>query len=268
MTNNALPKLITFDGEARSGKGTIVQLTKDYIRDQLGHHPMLIDAGQVFRVLVVGATKAGVDMEDPASIDKFLSDEATAKACVQLVKEVYHMDKATRDSLLYTNTVGANSAKIGARPLSQYFKDDLLKKWLHDARIEGYDVVLLDGRALQETGTMLKDEGLCEYVLGLYFVCDAQVGAMRTLGYAEKTSDALATDEKTAVRELMDQIRTRNEADQNRDVQPLVRPSPAEEVILPARAKSDSYQYVIDTSAHMSKQEMAEPIFEIITQKL
>ena len=57
------------------------------------------------------------------------------------------MDKAERDSLLYTNQVSANSATIGARPLSQIFKDNLLRKWLIDARNEGFDTVLLDGRA-------------------------------------------------------------------------------------------------------------------------
>lgn len=141
-----LPKLITFDGEARSGKGTIVQTTKDVLRDELGYKTMLIDAGQVFRCLVVAAANAGIDLENPDAIDAFLSDEESAHACVEFVKLVYHMDKDQRDALLYTNEVGANSAKIGARPLSQSFKDELLRKWLHDAAKEGYEVVLLDGQ--------------------------------------------------------------------------------------------------------------------------
>lgn len=37
------------------------------------------------------------------------------------------MPKHDRELLLYTNEVGENSAKIGARPLSQIFKDKLLK---------------------------------------------------------------------------------------------------------------------------------------------
>src|SRR5690606_4618834 len=136
------------------------------------------------RVLVVGATKAGVDINDPVALDAFLGDDEQAEKCVQLVKQVYHMTKDERDALLYTNEVGANSAKVGARPLSQAFKDELLKKWLRDAREEGYEVVLLDGRALEETGSMLETKGLCSFVMGLYFVCDAKVGARRTLGYA------------------------------------------------------------------------------------
>ena len=77
--NYDLQKLVTFDGEARSGKGTVVQATKDYLRDECGYSVMLIDAGQVFRVLVVGATRAGVDMDNPDAIDAFLHSCATAK---------------------------------------------------------------------------------------------------------------------------------------------------------------------------------------------
>jgi len=66
---NSLPKLVTFDGEARSGKGTVVGLVKDYLRDVEGYSVMFIDAGQVFRVLVVAITRAGVDIESPAEVD-------------------------------------------------------------------------------------------------------------------------------------------------------------------------------------------------------
>ena len=73
-----LPKLVTFDGQARSGKGTIVSLVKDYLRDELGRQVMLIDAGQVFRVLVVVMTEDGIDLDNPTAIDAYLSDGARA----------------------------------------------------------------------------------------------------------------------------------------------------------------------------------------------
>ena len=69
MTDFLPPRLITFDGEARSGKGTIVQFTKDYLRDELGLKVMLIDRGQTFRTLVVAATRAGVDLDDAEAIE-------------------------------------------------------------------------------------------------------------------------------------------------------------------------------------------------------
>lgn len=271
MEKNPLPTLITFDGEARSGKGTIVQATKDYLRDNKNLKVMLIDAGQVFRVLVVAATRAGIDLEDPDAIDRFLSDDKNAEAAVRLVKEVYNMSKEQRDSLLYTNEVGENSAKVGARPLSQEFKDMLLTKWMRDARSEGFQIVLLDGRALEEVGSRLASENLCEFPVGLYFICDAKVGARRTLGFATKQYDELSVDEKESVDKLINQIDVRNQADRVRAVQPLVRPDT--EVSKLPNISSPSMitgrpMYLVDTSADMSKQEMSEPIIELVAKHL
>lgn len=267
-----IPKLITFDGEARSGKGTIVQTTKDVLRDELGFKTMLIDAGQVFRCLVVAAADAGVDLENPAAIDTFLSDDESAQACVEFVKQVYHMDKDERDSLLYTNEVGANSAKVGARPLSQSFKDDLLRKWLHDAANEGYEVVLLDGRALEEAGIALENEQLCDFVMGLYFVCDPIVGARRTLGFATTEYEDLSANERSQVDELVAQINARNEADRNRAVQPIVRPEGAPVFVLPDTNEFTSsierYMATIDTSGRMTKDEMSRPVAQMVAEQL
>lgn len=267
MSVNSLPKLITFDGEARSGKGTIVQFTKDYLRDECGYKVMLIDAGQVFRVLVVAATRSGVDIDDAVALDAFLSDEAEAEKCVQLVKNVYHMNKDERDSLLYTNEVGANSAKIGARPLSQEFKDRLLKKWLHDAEAEDYQVVLLDGRALEETGKMLESEDLCQYILGLYFMCDPLVGARRTLGFANKEYEGLTVEEKDQVDRLVAEIDERNRKDRERAVQPIVPPAKTRTYCLPSGPTdlntTSRPMVVFDTSSEMTRRAMSEPVAKL-----
>lgn len=271
-THHPLPILVTFDGEARSGKGTIVQATKDYVRDVTRHKVMLIDAGQVFRVLVIAATRAGVDLDDPDAIDTFLGDDLNVQASVQLVKDVYHMGKEERDGLLYTNGVGHDSAKVGARPLSQYFKDELLKGWLRDARTEGFEVVLLDGRALEEVGAMLENEGLCEFRLGLYFICDAVVGARRTLGYATRPYDELNAEEKASVDALVEQINTRNEADEKRPVQTLVRPAGVAVSRLPTIKEPTNTtgrpMYLIDTSEELSKQEMSSPVIALVARYL
>jgi cytidylate kinase len=267
---NPVPKLITFDGEARSGKGTIVQATKDALRDTYGHHVMLIDAGQVFRCLVVAAARAGVNLDDPVAIDAFLGDDANAEASVRFVKEVYHMSKSDRDALLYTNQVGADSAKIGARPLSQAFKDELLKKWLRDARAEGFDVVLLDGRALEETGQMLEREGLCDFVMGLYFVCDATVGAMRTLGFANRSYDELTSHQQQEINELVEQIKARNKADAERAVQPIIKPAGAPTFRLPDIPAVDigeeRFMATIDTSDKQTKHQMSQPVIALVAK--
>ena len=267
-----LPQLITFDGEARSGKGTIVQATKDYLRDECGYKVMLIDAGQVFRVLVVAATQAGIDLNDPEALDAFLADPVEIVKCVQFVKSVYHMEKTERDGLLYTNEVGANSAVVGARPLSQDFKDELLKKWLHDARIEGYEVVLLDGRTLEQAGKMLESDGLCDFVLGLYFICDPVIGARRTLGFAHKSYDELNEDEKQSVDELVVQINERNRKDKERVTQPIAPPEDADTYVLPKVPTlfhtNERLMVVIDSSAEISKEIMTRPIAKLTAEVL
>jgi len=268
MGTHTIPKLITFDGEARSGKGTIVQATKDYLREKCGLKPMLIDRGQTFRALVVAASKTGVNLDSPVEIDAFLENEQNIEACTQFVKDVYHMDKDTRDALLYTNQVGEDSAKIGGRPASQSFVVTLTKKWMQDAGSEGFDVVLLDGRALETISRQMHEENLCEYVLGLYFVCDAQVGARRTLGYAGLQYAELSSDQKLEVDDFVTKIHQRNDADMTREVERLVRPENAPLITLPIAPQPGSHMYVIDTTAEMTKSDMYEPVASFVAQSL
>lgn len=264
---NELPKLVTFDGEARSGKGTIAHATRDLLRDEYSRKVMLIDAGQVFRSLVVAATKFGLDVDDTESIDAFLSNDLQVDNAARIVKEVYHMTKEERNALLYTNEVSINSAKIGARPLAQAFKDSLLRKWLMDARTEGYDTVLLDGRALQEVGSRLQQEVLCEFVLGYYFVCDPVIGAMRTLGYSEQKYDELDDDIKAEVDEFAAEIDERNRKDRVREVQPIRPPKGVEPWLLPDEPPAlTDYSHpilLVDTSRNMTKEDMVRPVAEL-----
>ncbi len=266
MSKHTLPILFTFDGQARSGKGTVVHAVKRSL--QLRNiNTMLIDAGQVFRVLVVSAIKHGVDVNSPDAIDLFLSDAQMLQETKMLVKQVYHMEHAERDTLLYTLQVGVNSAKIGARPKAQEFKDSLLRKWLHDAADEGYRVVLIDGRALEEVGTMLESEGLCDYRMGFYFVCDPQMGARRTLGYANKDYDRLSDEQKSRVDALTAQIIERNHSDTNRAVHPIVPPKDALSFVLPRLDYEPHYSsremIIIDTSADITKEQMVQPIVKL-----
>jgi cytidylate kinase len=263
-----VPKLITFDGEARSGKGTIVQMTKAYLRDERGYNPMLIDRGQAFRSLVVAAQRASVDIDSPDSIDDFLNNQQNLTYAAEFVKDVYHMDKDERDALLYTNEIGENSAKIGARPASQKFVINLTKKWMTDASEDGFDVVLLDGRALESIAREMQSEGLCEYVLGLYFVCNSEVGARRTLGYATTEYKNLTSNKQDEVNDFVRQIEARNQADMTRQVERLIAPAGATKVYLPSPPEGSDDMYIIDTSMNMTKEEMAMPVAEFVANRL
>ncbi len=267
--DNPLPKLVTFDGEARSGKGTIVSLVKDHLRDIRHHKVMLIDAGQVFRVLVVAMTEQGVDLDDAAAMDQYLSNPDNERHAVARVKAVYHMTKSEREALLYTPEIGVNSAKVGGRPLSQAFKDKLVRKWLRDARVEGFDIVLLDGRALDEVGSMLEREGLCQYVLGMFFVCDPRVSAQRTLGLMPKPYDELDDTTRESVDQLIAQIESRNQADRERTVHPVIPPAHASRYlvselpsVLPPTNGHPSV--IVDRSIELPFATMAEPVIRLI----
>lgn len=264
-----LPKLITFDGEARSGKGTVVGQVKDYLRDECGRKVMLIDTGQVFRVLVVAITGAGVDIDSPEAIDAYLADESRANEAVQLVKAVYRMSKDERNALLYTSEVNVNCAKVGARPLGQAFKDGLICKWLNDARVEGFDTVLVDGRAMEETGEMLESKGLCSYLLGFFFVCDPVVSAQRTLGRMPIPYEQLDKETRQVVDELVAQIEARNTSDRERTVQPLQVPENApryaiNEIPGSLPARSPRPMAIIDRSIEVPLDTMALPIARLV----
>jgi cytidylate kinase len=270
-TDNSVPKLITFDGEARSGKGTIAHYIKHELQER-GTNVMLTDRGQIFRVLVVAAERLKTDFDDPAQLDSFLGDPAQLESAAKLIKDVYKMPHEERDALLYTKRVGENSAKMGGRPLAQEFSIRLMEQWFRDAKNEGVEVILLDGRALENKGVKLEKKGLCDYVLGLYFTCDPQVGARRTLGYANKEYAELTAEEKADVDGLVAQIKERNHADMTRDVQRLGQPATPHHFRLPdlpaLPAGLGRQMAVIDTSAEISKAAMCEPVFKLVEQVL
>lgn len=271
MIQSTIPSLVTFDGEARSGKGTIVQMTKDYLRDQCNQKVMLIDRGQTFRVLVVAARESGIDIDRPSEIDDFLADEQNIEDCTAFVREVYRMSKEERDALLYTNEVSEDSAKIGARAGSQLFVKNLTKKWLRSAGEDGFDIVLVDGRTLEAIAREMDSDGLCQYRLGLYFTCNAEVGARRTLGLATKLYRDLSESEKNDVDALVEQIVARNQRDFLRAVEPLAPPKDAHRYTLPEVPQSvagDSPMLIIDTSADLTKSEMSNPVANLVAEQL
>ena len=129
--------------------------------------------------------------------------------------------------------------------------------------------VLLDGRALNEVGAMLADEGLCRYVLGLFFICDPVVSAQRTLGHMPKPYDQLDTATKQAVDDLVQQINERNRADRERTVHPVVKPAGAPVYLVNELPESlpDAIPcptVIVDRSIELPFDEMARPVIRLI----
>ncbi len=113
-------------------------------------------------------------------------------------------------------------------------------------------------------------EGLCEYRLGLYFVCDGIVGARRTLGYAATPYDQLTDTQRDEVDVLVNQINVRNQRDFDRDVERLTRPV-APLLLIPDLAGAEAIDStqpmaIIDTSAEVNKRDMALPVAKLVAQ--
>lgn len=264
MTQSNIPLLITFDGEARSGKGTIVHRTQSSLRDN-GFTVLTIDRGQLFRGIAAMAHKQNVDCDSPAAVEQFLQQENVLDEVLDLLRTVPTLSDDERDALLYTARIGEDSAKIGACPLSQSLAIDLLRQRIVRAGREQIDVVLVDGRALEKLARDIDSDKLAHYLLGFYFICDAQVGARRTLKLYDRNYDDLKPEEKQQVDALVQQIKQRNRADRERSTEPLVRPSIAP-TILPAGPPLDQQLHLIDTSSNISKEAMSKPIVDYIVQ--
>lgn len=133
-------------------------------------------------------------------------------------------------------------------------------------------MVLIDGRALEAIACEMDREKTCEYVLGLYFTCDATVGARRTLGYAATPYDELDETQKTEVDAFVVQINARNHADKTREVERLIPPAGAVTYALPdlpkTLASSPRPMLILDTSAELSKEAMAKPVARLVAQAL
>ena len=117
----------------------------------------------------------------------------------------------------------------------------------------------------------MHDESLCDYRLGLYFVCDDVMGARRTLGYAATQYEDLTDEQRQEVDALVEQIYIRNHRDHVREVEPLVLPADAPICRLPGGINDDQIDperpmVVVDTSADMTKREMSMPIAELVAR--
>lgn len=116
---------------------------------------------------------------------------------------------------------------------------------------------------------MLRSEGLCKYLLGLYFVCDPVVGARRTLGFSARPYHELDVDERAAVDQLVVQIVERNRKDAERKVQPIVPPAGAPRYMandVPTDIGAD--MIIVDTSPEMGKSAMSLPVAKLVAARL
>lgn len=232
-----IPKttVITFDGEARSGKGTSVGELRDAIKAN-GKTPLVIDQGKKFRALALVAIRRGGVIDYPDRLADFLkSDTAVIEMQVLLDEVNESIDQDVPEKVAFAElddkAVGFASSRVGRIEHSHRIATDSLFAKVEASVASGVDTVIIDGRVVDQRGREIAERGLAQYVLGFFFRCDSGVAATRVLGELADPSE-LTDAQKLSIFDEMIKIRDRNRSDTLRDVNPMQHPHGAYELDL------------------------------------
>lgn len=275
-----MTRLITFEGEARSGKGTSVRAVRGALQEA-GRNVFFIDQGQKFRAFARLALDRNVPLEDQSAIGKFLDDPAVRDEMLELLKTVSSMEQPEIDALLYTQEIATGAAQIGMNPRSQHLLVDVLFDQVRNLVADDKpDVILIDGRDMANKARKMAEEGIAEFLLGFYFRCDTAIAARRTEGIFVEMGK-MNVDEKLQLLDAITRISDRNRQDALRSVHPMREPANAyplhtadfrvddeEYVTQAAKSALASGVVSIDTSYTRSVQEMTGPVMVLTTRAL
>ena len=196
--------VITIDGPSGAGKGTVARI----VAEQLGWH--LLDSGAIYRVLAVAAQHHNISVEDEASLlpvaahlDVQFQISAAGEGSVILEGE--DVSNAIR-----TEEIGALASKVAAFPR---VREALLRRQRAFKVTPG---LVADGR---DMGTVV----FADAPVKVFLTASAEERAQRRFNQLK----GKGFDVK--IGRLLDDIRQRDERDQNRKVAPLV---PAEGALI------------------------------------
>jgi cytidylate kinase len=279
--NDTIPKtkIITFEGEARSGKGTSVRAVRDQLmRD--GRSVVVIDQGQKFRVLAKQALDSGVNLEDQSAVTTFLRDPGTRPAMLELLASLKEHQQAAVDAQLYNQAVSTGSAQIAQNADAHPLVVGLLFDEVQASVEAGADTVLIDGRSMEKYGRQMAEQQIAQFVVGFYFRCDASIAARRVTGIFMDI-DAMDDAKRLELFSAIIKVSDRNRADTLREVDAMLEPENAYP-LHPAKFMSDDADFVqqatlnalfsgmisINTSYTRSVEEMVQPVVALATTAL
>ncbi|MBA6339473.1 (d)CMP kinase [Colwellia sp. MB02u-10] len=194
--NQQIP-VITIDGPSGAGKGTVARI----VAEQLGWH--LLDSGAIYRVLAVAAQHHNISVEDEQSLLPVAANlDVQFQTCNEGEGKVI-LEGEDVSNAIRTEEIGALASKVAAFPR---VREALLR------RQRAFKVgpgLVADGR---DMGTVV----FVDAPVKVFLTASAEERAQRRFNQLkEKGFDV-------KIMRLLDDIRLRDERDQNRKVAPLV----------------------------------------------
>ena len=196
--------VITIDGPSGAGKGTVARI----VAEQLGWH--LLDSGAIYRVLAVAAQHHNISVDDE---DSLLPVAAHLDVQFQICSEgegKVILEGEDVSNAIRTEEIGALASKVAAFPR---VREALLRRQRAFKVAPG---LVADGR---DMGTVV----FTQAPVKVFLTASAEERAQRRFNQL----NAKGFDVK--IGRLLDDIRQRDERDQNRKVAPLV---PAEGALI------------------------------------
>ncbi|MBY6210977.1 (d)CMP kinase [Microbulbifer agarilyticus] len=208
MTTNAststLPvPVVTIDGPSGSGKGTIAKL----LADKLGFS--LLDSGALYRLTALAALNADTDLEDESAVAKIAANLDIRFAIAGgEVSAVLAGEDVSRD--IRMERVSMAASKVAALPA---VRDALLQRQRDFRALPG---LVADGR---DMGTTVFPDAPVK----VFLTASAEERARRRFDQLQGRGVSVS------LRDLLEDIRARDDRDMNRAASPL---APAEDAVV------------------------------------
>lgn len=213
-----IPKYITIQGQARSGKGSLVRALKAKLEREF--RVLTIDQGLKFRVLAKMALDQGIDYEDLSVLREFVSNHERQQEVLVYLHQAAQLSKPELDELYYIHTVGNISGMFGKIPETHDVVVSLLLDEVRQAQ-GVYDVILVDGRAMYGYGKQLAQEKIVDYVLAIDVMCEPLTAARRVTQLFEPV-EHLSQEQLVQLIYTTQDISRRNSSDARRKRDPSV----------------------------------------------